>query len=198
MKKSITVALGTAGVVLGLGAASVVVANMASAGTGDTVACTQRDLTVVASSQGARGGFYRAMLNVRNVSKHDCVIGGRAAIRLVNAARGTAAVPTIGVSEPGEAIRFTLKPGGGAFQGIKWKACDKGDADCATGNTLQWKYDNRLTKQLNLTPKRESEGKASGFPVQLSGFPAPERSGITMASLQIGTLQRSNQGVVAW
>jgi uncharacterized protein DUF4232 len=198
MKKRITVAVVAGSVALGLATTAIVTATNASASTEGPVACTQQDLSAAAAWQGAARGFNRALLNIRNVSDHDCVIGGRAAIRLVNAAMGTASLPTTGVAQPGEATLFTVKAGGGAFQGIKWRACDKGDLDCAAGNSLQWKYDTRLDDQVDLTPERESEGEASGFPVRLDGFPAPERSAITMASLQIGTMQPSNQGVVAW
>jgi hypothetical protein len=195
MKSRTAITLAVAGIGLALSATP---ALADSVGTATPVDCQQQDLAAYASAQGLSGGYNRALLNVRNVSDHDCVIGGRAAIRLVNAAYGTADVPTRGVAQPGDGTRFTLKPGGGGFQGIKWLPCDKGLPDCFAGNSLQWKYSTSLDNDIDLTPERESEGEASGYRVVTSGFPAPERSAITMSWLQIGTLQPSNQGVVAW
>ncbi len=104
------------------------------------------------------------------------------AISLVNAADEVVNVPTKKVNEPGPAEAFTVKPGTSAFAGIKWTTCDKGDSSCGVGNTLRY----------NL------EASTDGPVATLEGFPAAESSGITMKSLQIGTLQPSNQGVVAW
>jgi hypothetical protein len=75
-----------------------------------------------------------------------------------------------------------LRSGGGAFQGMKWQACDRGDGDCPVGNTLRGSL----------------ESSAEGVVATLDGFPDPNRSSITMSSLQLGTLQPSPQGVVAW
>ncbi|MFI5933214.1 hypothetical protein [Actinoplanes sp. NPDC051494] len=40
--------------------------------------------------------------------------------------------------------------------------------------------------------------RTADMSAELEGFPAPEKSTITMASLQIGSLQPIRQGVVAW
>jgi hypothetical protein len=75
-----------------------------------------------------------------------------------------------------------LRPGTGAFQGVKWEACDRDDSDCPTGNTLRGSLDS----------------SSRGVVAEQENFPDPARSLITMKSLKIGTLQPSTQGVVAW
>jgi eukaryotic-like serine/threonine-protein kinase len=77
---------------------------------------------------------------------------------------------------------MVLRPGGGAFQGIKWQACDRAEPDCPTGNSL-W---------------GSLEAAGPGVAATLEGFPSPLRSDITMSSLELGTLQPSPQGTVAW
>ena len=102
-------------------------------------------------------------------------------ITLHNAADEVAEVPTDDVDEPGAAVDILLRPGTGAFQGIKWVACDRDDSDCPTGNSLF----------ASLSGSR-------GNPATQEGFPDPSRSLITMKSLKLGTIQPSTQGVVAW
>jgi hypothetical protein len=65
---------------------------------------------------------------------------------------------------------------------MKWTVCDKGDASCHVGNGLR-------------VGPPESDRRVDAV---LEEFPSPEKSGITMASLQVGSLQPSRQGVVAW
>jgi hypothetical protein len=91
-------------------------------------------------------------------------------------------VPTTPVDEPDQAVDILLRPGTGAFQGVKWQTCDRDDADCPTGNTLRGSLDS----------------SSRGVVAELAGFPDPSRSLLTMASLKIGTVQPSTQGVVAW
>lgn len=123
-----------------------------------------------------------ALVQLTNASSRTCSVGGWPVITLVNAADEAVDVPTKKVAEPGESVPADLAPGTGAFAGIKWTICDKATADCPTGNTVK-------------------VGFAKGGPLvaaTLEGFPNPERSGITFKSLQVGTVQPSNQGVVAW
>jgi eukaryotic-like serine/threonine-protein kinase len=147
--------------------------------------CGNGDIKVSISAQNddpTAIGAQRGLISVANQSRTDCRVDGRAFITLYNAADEQVSVPTQPVEEPGPAIDIVLKPGGGAFQGMKWQACDTGDADCPTGNTLRG----------SLTSSSE------GVVAELEGFPSPERSQIAMSSLQLGTLQPSTEGVVAW
>jgi hypothetical protein len=146
--------------------------------------CRTRDLTAVVTwqPQGDTAQTHRGMVTLANKTKNSCTVDGWAAISLVNAADEVVPVKTGQVNQPGKPVKITLKPGGGAFAGIKWTACDKGDSSCGAGNTLRF----------NL------EASTDGDVAQLEDFPKPETSDITMKSLQIGSLQPSNQGVVAW
>ena len=124
----------------------------------------------------------RGLVTVANDSNTACRLDGRVFVRLHNAADERVPVPSTSVNEPGESVDILLRPGTGAFQGIKWETCDRGDPDCPVGNTLRG--------SLN------SSGR--GSVVTPENFPDPARSLITMRSLKIGTLQPSTQGVVAW
>lgn len=160
-------------------------AGPASIGTGTKPAkgnaCQVDKLEVTVAAQPTDGAKTRtAMVVVTNSGKQDCTAPGRFTIALVNAANESVDVPTKKVDQPGPAAEVEIKAGGSAFAGIKWIPCVKADAVCGVGNTLRFAF--------------EDSTKA----VTLEGFPAAERSGITMKSLQVGTLQPSNQGVVAW
>ncbi|MBU2663427.1 DUF4232 domain-containing protein [Actinoplanes bogorensis] len=145
--------------------------------------CTNDDLSVEITLQPDRkDGAQRGLVAVTNKSDSDCGVNGRASISLRNAADEVVDVPTKEVNQPGKAIPIMLKSGSSAFEGIKWVPCDKGDATCGAGNTLSF----------NL------QASTDGPPAKLIDFPAPEKSAITMKSLQVGTLQPATQGVVAW
>ncbi|MEV4704196.1 protein kinase domain-containing protein [Actinoplanes sp. NPDC049316] len=147
--------------------------------------CRNADTSVTVTAQSdnpTTSGTQKALVSVSNTSDASCRVDGRLTIRLYNAADEAVPVPTRGVNEPGEAVKMVLRPGGGAFQGIKWQACDKSDADCPTGNTLRGSLD----------------PSSRGVVATLEGFPAAVDSDITMSSLQLGTLQPSPQGTVAW
>jgi protein kinase-like protein/uncharacterized protein DUF4232 len=147
--------------------------------------CGNADITVAISAQSddtTAIGTQKGLVNVVNRSRTPCRVDGRAFFRLYNAADERVDVPTRSVAEPGPAIDITLRPGGGAFEGIKWQACDRDDADCPTGNTIRGSL----------------VSSSQGVVADLEGFPAPENSQITMGSLQLGTLQPSTEGVVAW
>jgi hypothetical protein len=147
-------------------------------------ACTNDDVSVDVTAQDERtSGMTRmALVTVTNTSSSTCRVEGRAAVSLVNAADEVVDVPVKNVNQPGKATPILLRKGTTAWQGIKWTACDKGDETCGVGNSLRF----------NL------QASTDGPHAKLVGFPAAEGSDITMASLQIGTLQPSNQGVVAW
>ena len=124
------------------------------------------------------GGTRLGLVALRNKSAGPCRVNGHVSISLTNAAGEVVQVPTKNVDEPGRAVPITLQPGTNAFEGIKWQLCDKGSADCPAGTGLRF----------NL------QASTDGPDAKLSGFPQT----FTMASLQIGTLQPSTQGVVAW
>ncbi|GAA0572449.1 hypothetical protein GCM10010172_66250 [Paractinoplanes ferrugineus] len=146
--------------------------------------CRDSDVEITITAQSddvTAAGTQRGLLSVANRSGAACRIDGRVVVGLYNAADERVPVPATPVDEPGEAVDILLRPGTGAFQGIKWETCDRADADCPTGNTL-----------------RGSLGSGRGVVATLADFPDPSRSLITMKSLKIGTVQPSTQGVVAW
>jgi predicted Ser/Thr protein kinase len=155
------------------------------AGGRSTRLCRTADtsVTVIAQSDNPTApGTQKAIISMVNESGSACRVEGRVYLRLYNAADEQVQVPTRSVNEPDRAADMVLKPGGGAFQGIKWEACDRDTSDCPTGNTLRGSLDE----------------SAAGVVAKLEGFPPPTRSDITMSALQLGTLQPSAHGTVAW
>jgi hypothetical protein len=146
-------------------------------------ACRNDDMTATVTLQPNRADeLQRGLASLTNRSESACRIQGHASVTLVNAADEVLAVPTKMVDQPGAPMPVTLGPGGTAFQGIKWVACDKAEAACRVGNTLR----------LSL------ESQSDGLNATLDGFPAPESNSITMMSVEVGTLQPSRKDVVAW
>lgn len=149
---------------------------------GGKIDCVEGDLAVTIAAQGTGAGDETGMVVVTNNGERGCTVSGWLSFTLVNAAGEPVQVPARKVEEPGGPTDVVIEAGASAFAGIKWTTCDKADSACATGNTIRW----------SLT------GSAEGPAAELEGFPAPERHGITMAALRIGTVQPSRQGVVAW
>jgi hypothetical protein len=150
---------------------------------GGKSACKTQDVAVTITAQpGDDPAVQRGLVAVTNTAKQACTVHGWLSITLINAANQPAGVPSRTVEEPGPPEDIEIKPGTTAFAGIKWTTCDKADTTCGVGNTIRYS----LTKTTN------------GPVAKLDGFPSAETSGITMKSLQIGTLQPATQGVVAW
>jgi hypothetical protein len=154
-----------------------------TSGKGKVSACRAGDVKGTVTAQGPliTGDEVRAIISLENVSSRVCRVEGWTTVTLVNAA-GEPTPLTVGkVKQPGPAVRIDLKPGHSAPAGMKWTQCDKGDDTCPVGNTLE----------IGLPG-------ATGEPATLEDFPAPEKSGIAMKNVQVGPLQLSRQGVVAW
>jgi hypothetical protein len=127
-------------------------------------------------------GGTRGLLAVTNTSGSACRVSGSPGVRLLNPAAEPVPLRVSKVDQPGPAEAVVLEPGRTAFGGLKWTGCDKSSASCGAGNAIEV----------------ELPGAAAWTSVELQGFPAPEKVAITMRSLQVGTLQPSHQGVVAW
>ncbi|WBB77904.1 DUF4232 domain-containing protein [Micromonospora sp. WMMD882] len=143
-------------------------------------ACRTEDMSAVITAQPHAENV--ALVRLTNVGPDACRVDGWVHISLVNAANKVVDVDTETVDQPGPPTPTTVQPEGSAWAGIKWTTCDKGSSDCAAGNTLKFSL----------------EASVDGRPAELAGFPNPEASDITMGSLQVGSLQPSRQGVVAW
>jgi hypothetical protein len=146
--------------------------------------CGNGDIRIAISAQDdvVTPGPQRGLVNVVNRSRTSCRVDGHAYFRLYDAADEQIDVPAKPVNQPDRAVDITLRPGGGAFQGIKWVACDRDASGCPAGNTIRGGL----------------ASSSAGVVADLDGFPAAAESRITMSSLQLGTLQPSTEGVVAW
>jgi hypothetical protein len=144
-----------------------------------TAACRTGDVEVSITAQ---PNAPKGLVAVTNKAGETCTVNGWLTVTLVNAADEPVDVPTRKVEQPGGPVDIELAPGRSAFAGIKWATCDKGDSSCGVGNTIRYDLG------------ESAEGPAA----ELEGFPAGEQSGITMKSLEVGTLQPATQGVVAW
>ena len=152
--------------------------------TGQAPACAPGDIkpALIGQARAGTATARSAMLQLTNKSGHTCRLYGWAGVTLYNAAAEAVFVPTQKVPQPGAPVTVDLKPGATASAGIKWTICDKQSSDCPAGNTL-----------IVSLP-----GRATGVPANLAEFPALEKSDITMTSLEIGSIQPSHEGVVAW
>ncbi|MFI5937943.1 serine/threonine protein kinase [Actinoplanes sp. NPDC051494] len=145
--------------------------------------CRDTDVTIVVTAQSenpAALGTQKGLVTIENTSSAACRVDGRVHLSVYDPTDSRIDVATSFVDEPGEAVEILLRPGTGAFQGIKWQACDRDE--CAAGNTMRGSL----------------EPSGRGEVVTLEGFPDPNRPDIAMSSLQLGTIQPSRQGVVAW
>jgi hypothetical protein len=123
-----------------------------------------------------------AIITVTNTSGRTCRVEGHPVLSLVNPANETVPLTITEVDQPGTAKPVDLKPGRSASAGISWVVCDRSDAECPVGNSIG----------IGLPGSSETPF------AELEEFPAGERVGITMASVRLGPLMSSHQGVVAW
>jgi eukaryotic-like serine/threonine-protein kinase len=145
--------------------------------------CRDTDVEIVVTAQSdnpAALGTQKGLVTIENTSSAACRLDGRVYLSVYDPTDSRIDVPTSSVDEPGKAVEVLLKPGTGAFQGVKWQACDRND--CPAGNTMRGSF----------------SSSARGEVVTLEGFPDPNRPDIAMSSLKLGTIQPSRQGVVAW
>jgi hypothetical protein len=146
---------------------------------GTAAACAPADVSADLTLQ---PGGTRGLLAVTNTSGSACQVSGSPGVRLLNPAAEPVPLRVSKVDQPGPAEPVVLEPGRTAFGGLKWTGCEKSAASCGAGNAIEV----------------ELPGASAWTGVELQGFPAPEKVAITMRSIQAGTLQPSNQGVVAW
>ena len=146
---------------------------------GTAAACAPADVSADLTLQ---PGGTRGLLAVTNTSGSACQVSGSPGVRLLNPAAEPVPLRVSKVDQPGPAEPVVLEPGRTAFGGLKWTGCEKSSASCGAGNAIEV----------------ELPGASAWTGVELQGFPAPEKVAITMRSIQVGTLQPSNQGVVAW
>ena len=139
-------------------------------------------VTIAMKSQAQYTGTLMATMTLINTSTRACRLSGWATVTLRNAADEPLSVPTQKVNQPAAPAAVDLAPGAAATAGLKWVHCEKDADDCPVGNTLA----------VSLP------GDSSTIFASLTGFPAAERSDITMQSLQIGSIQVSGKNVLGW
>jgi hypothetical protein len=129
-----------------------------------------------------------ALLALTNTSTHPCTIKGWADVTPGNLTGNSATGPEQKVTQPGPAQPITLQPGNTAFAGVRFV-----DDPAQKDNEFK-------TTEFDVTPP----GAKSSISATVRGTDGqnldPSSSGgeIHLTSTQIGTLQSSPQGVVAW
>ncbi|GAB7036358.1 MULTISPECIES: DUF4232 domain-containing protein [Catenuloplanes] len=150
------------------------------AGVAGGEACTGEDIRAAATVQDA--GV--ALLAITNASDGPCTLDGRPTLGLRAADGSALTVPVEEVEQPGPATATALDPGETAFAGFKWTICDLGASGCAVATTLT------VSPPGGGTPVNATITGVEG------GDQAVER--LPVSGLQVGTIQPSTQGVVAW
>lgn len=145
--------------------------------------CTfKADLNIQPPELSPEPGTGKAMLALTNKSGHTCSLRGWGKVTFYAANDSDEGIPVKNVDQPGPATDVTLKNGETAFAGVKWNLCDKtADESCKVSTTVR------------ITPPGASAVVANI--IGLDGKPVLE---LPVSQAQVGTLQPSNEGVVAW
>jgi hypothetical protein len=123
-----------------------------------------------------------ALLALTNNSRRACTVHGWADIQLEGVDGNPVRLPVRKVNQPGPGDDITLAPGRTAFAGFKWRACHRADENCGLVSGV----------------KVAAPGTRRYTDAKLIGIGNQPVTNISMASLTLGTLQPSTQGVVAW
>ncbi|WP_051799119.1 DUF4232 domain-containing protein [Catenuloplanes japonicus] len=142
--------------------------------------CTGEDIKVDATLM--KAGI--ALLAITNTSTTACRISGWPKLTLLAADNSALTVPVREVPQPGPATPSDLDPGESAFAGVKWTNCDKAAAGCAVVTTL------------TVAP----EGGGSPVVAKITGVEGGSQTvpELPLSALEVGTIQPSSQGVIAW
>ncbi|MFV2083097.1 DUF4232 domain-containing protein [Micromonospora sp. LOL_021] len=146
---------------------------------GGTAACASTDLAVDVIFQQA--GV--AMLELTNDSAAPCQLDGWVTLAFERADRSPVDVAQRQVEQPGPPVATDLDPGESAFAGVKWATCDPASTDCAVATTVRVGAPGDSTTVVARTVGLDGEEAVGELPV---------------ADVQIGSIQPSAQGVVAW
>lgn len=147
-------------------------------GEGGTAACASADLTVDVTIQDA--GL--ALLALTNGSTTTCQLDGWVTLAFESADRSPVDVAQQQVEQPGPPVATELDPGESAFAGVKWATCDPGSSDCGVAFTV----------------RVGAPGDSATVVARVIGVDGAEVARLLVAELQIGSIQPSTQGVVAW
>jgi hypothetical protein len=141
-------------------------------------ACASADLAVDMTIQDA--GL--ALLALTNNGAATCGLDGWATLAFESADRSLVEVAQRQVEHPGPPVAAELDPGESAFAGVKWDSCDPGSSDCGVATTV----------------RVGAPGDSATVVARVIGVDGTEVVRLLVANLQIGSIQPSTQGVVAW
>ncbi|WP_326556478.1 DUF4232 domain-containing protein [Micromonospora sp. NBC_01796] len=147
---------------------------------GAAVNCTAKGLKAELTVQQAG----MAMLILTNAGRSPCRVEGWVNLRLEAADGGLLKVSQQRVSQPGATVAAELDPGESAYAGIKWTTCAKSAGDCSVATTVR------------VGPAGDTDVVVA----HVTGIDGGNQTvtELPLSSVQIGTIQPSRQGVVAW
>ncbi|MEU6132053.1 DUF4232 domain-containing protein [Saccharopolyspora sp. NPDC047091] len=158
-----------------------------ASGTHDDISasnCSAEDFKVTMQAQPSdASASTRFLVQMENTSDKSCELGGWVNLTPTNMAGEAFDVPTENVNLPGPDADLTLEPGKSAFAGVKIETAEKSDSDA------------KVASGFTATPS-DMNGEVNAEVKDLNGGSSPVE--ITVKSMQIGTLQPSPQGVVAF
>lgn len=158
-----------------------------ASGTHDDISasnCSADDFTFTMQAQPSdASASTRFLVQMENTSDKSCELGGWVNLTPTNMAGEAFDVPTENVNLPGPDADLTLEPGKSAFAGVKIETAEKSDSDA------------KVASGFTATPS-DMNGEVNAEVKDLNGGSSPVE--ITVKSMQIGTLQPSPQGVVAF
>ncbi|MFR9730430.1 DUF4232 domain-containing protein [Saccharopolyspora sp. MS10] len=154
-----------------------------ASGTHDDISasnCAAEDFEITLQPQ-PNGGVF--LLEMKNTSEKSCEIGGWVDLTPLNMANQPTDAEGERLDHPGPPQDITLEPGRSAFSGVKVELSGQGDPDAqvASGFTAA---PSDMAGEVNVDVKDLDGGDS---PVELP-----------IKSFQVGTLQPSPQGVVAF
>ena len=146
--------------------------------------CGTDDLsgTIIGNTRRPVRGVWMATMRLTNVSARTCRVEGWPEVALVTPPGDLVPIAVHTVNEPGAATPVDVRPRASAWAGLRWRVCHATARGCGAGVALQFTVD------------PQADGIAAGF----EDFPAAEKDGLTMRSLQVGTFRASRDGLLAW
>ncbi|WP_370947258.1 DUF4232 domain-containing protein [Amycolatopsis sp. cg5] len=129
-------------------------------------------------------GGGKALLALTNTGSGPCTLEGWPTLSFLAANNSVIKVPVKKVEQPGAGPKIVLEPGRSAFAGVKWTTCDKGDETCFVATTV------KVAAPGTKKPVVADFIGAGGGDQKVLELP--------VSAVEVGTLQPSTQGVVAW
>lgn len=142
--------------------------------------CSAEDFEITMQAQPGGGKF---VLDLKNISDEDCELGSWVNLTPTDMAGEKIETPTDYVNEPGPDEDLTLAPGKTAFAGVKYEPGRKTDPNAQVATGFAATPSDMTGEIIPEVKGTDGAGNTMEFPIN---------------SLQVGTLQESPQGVVAF